>query len=150
MLAFFNNPGIATVGVNLMQCIHMQRVKTSRRQAPPAPSIKAAVLDENVGPHSAVCRVVTGLAKHAGPFQRRVGGAGVPARRRIEEGRARPPDLQRGKAMEGRTLFVIPDAMRPRARMRVNHGSTAFAVGVMRCWSGISHIRLDMPLAIPC
>jgi hypothetical protein len=43
----------------------MQRVKTFRRQAPPAPSMKAAAAGENVGQDSAAGPVVAGLALSA-------------------------------------------------------------------------------------
>ncbi len=61
----FLRSAIASKGANQMPCILMPRTKPSRRQAPPAPSMKAATPCENVGPHSAVDRVVAGLAYSA-------------------------------------------------------------------------------------
>ncbi len=46
-------------------------------------------------------------------------------------------------------LAIIPDAMQPRARMRANHNSTAFAVGVLRRWSGIALGKFEFAVPDP-
>jgi hypothetical protein len=52
-----------------MQRIQMQRIKTSRRQAPPLSSVKGRSREKNVGLDSAAGPVVAGLALSAKVMQ---------------------------------------------------------------------------------